>query len=182
MARTLHSVLQAHQQQLRDESPWIWLYDFQIPTDPPPRYRLTNYTEQVSFGTNPIDGSALVYEPFPIDHGEIELSREGNLPSIRVSVANATREVGDVIETHGGLLGEPAVVRLVNVAALGATKIWARGWSSWAGQFHIGRPTTRQRRWRVTSTCLNLGGGSIREDKHGEIKQGHARGRADRGG
>lgn len=126
MARALDSVLQAHQQQLRDEDPWIWLYEFEIPTDPPTRYRLTNYTESVSFGTNPNTTEAIVYSPFPIDHGEIDFSRRGDLPSITVRVANVTREVSETIEENNGLLGQPAVVRLINAANLTDTAAQVR--------------------------------------------------------
>lgn len=126
MPRDLHSVLQAHQQQLRDESPWVWVYDFQVPTDPLTRYRITNYTEPVPLGTDP-EGMPILYSPYPIDHGEIELTREGDLPSIRVSIANSRNdEIGATLEEYGGLLGEPAVVRLINIAAGGTSSAQVR--------------------------------------------------------
>jgi len=117
MARDLDLTIQAHQQQLRDENPWIWLYEFEVPTTPETRYRITNYTEDITFGVN-TDGDPIPYYAFPCRHGEIEQSKEGDVPSITVTVANATRELGLSLDEHDGLVGQRAVVRLVNVTTL----------------------------------------------------------------
>lgn len=119
MARTLESIIQSRQQQLEDELPWVWLYEFEVPTTPATRFRLTNYTETVQFGENPDTGTPIEYQPYPIEHGEIELNREGNLPTITVTVANVAREVGEYLDTYGGLVNQPAVVRLVNIGSSG---------------------------------------------------------------
>lgn len=118
MARDLHDILQEHQQRLRDEDPWIWLYEWQVPTDPPTRYRLTNYTEEVPFGVNSSTGEPILYLPYPVIHGGIEHSKQGDVPRTRVVVANATREIGEIIDRYRGLEGQPVVIRLVNRAGL----------------------------------------------------------------
>jgi lambda family phage minor tail protein L len=110
---TLTALLEQHRSQLEDEKPWIWLYEIRVPTDPATRYRLTNYTEPVSFGTSTA-GAPLVYSPFPIVHGGIVQTKEGDLPTIQVSVGNVTREIGAALEAHAGLVGACVVIRLVN--------------------------------------------------------------------
>ena len=52
MARALDSLLTLQQMTLHDPEAWIWLYELEVPSDPPTRYRLTNYKTAVLFGTN----------------------------------------------------------------------------------------------------------------------------------
>lgn len=117
MARDLHGILKQHQNELRDEFPWIWLYELEVPTDPKTRYRITNYEKEVEFGTNTA-GEALVYSPYPCTHGSIIQTRQGDLPTIRVTIANAGREIGYTVDEYGGMIGSRAVVRIVNLEAL----------------------------------------------------------------
>lgn len=126
MARDLHGILQDHQQRMRDEHPWIWLYEFEVPTDPPTRYRLTNYTATVPFGIDTATGDPLLYLPYPIVHGEIEQTKTGDLPRIRVSIANAAREVSETLEAYDGMIGQSAVLRLVNAQALSSPQAQVR--------------------------------------------------------
>jgi len=117
MARELGTVQTGEQTTLRAENPWIWLYEVEVPTDPPTRFRLTNYTEDVEYG---FDGASdpIIYSRFPVSAGDIVQGKDGDLPRIRVSVANATKEVGLVVDQYGGLVGQPAVVRVVNREAI----------------------------------------------------------------
>jgi phage-related protein len=118
MSRNLHPSLLSHANQLADELPWIWLYEFQLPTDPLTRYRLTNYTEAVYHGTSS-SGTPLEYSPAPIVHSALRQSSSGDLPSFTVSVGYAGLEVQAQLVEHGGMVGQPAVVRLVNLESLG---------------------------------------------------------------
>lgn len=117
MARDLHGILKAHQHELRDEFPWVWLYELEVPTSPKTRYRLTNYTSEIEFGTNTA-GEPLVYSPYPCTHGSITQTRKGDLPTLRVTIQNAAKETGLTVDEHGGMIGQRAVVRLINMEAL----------------------------------------------------------------
>lgn len=117
MTDSLTTLMQEHRSQLRLEYPWVWLYELEVPTDPVTRIRLTNNPEPVLFGFDS-DGAAVTYSPFPIVHSGIKKTAAGDIPIIGVSVANVTREIGRLIDTHGGLDGAPAVVRLVSLADL----------------------------------------------------------------
>lgn len=107
----------AHARQLRDEFPWIWLYEIEIPTTPKTRYRLTNYTSPVNFGTNST-GRTLTYAPFPIVHSELRQTLDGELPSFQLQVGHASLELAQILEDHRGLKGSEVVVRIVNSSDL----------------------------------------------------------------
>lgn len=117
MPKALTQLMEQHANQLESESPWLWLYEIEVPTDPPTRYRLTNNTRAVQFGTNSL-GVPLTYSPFPIFHGGIKEGSNGNLPSIDVSVGNVSREISQALATYNGLIGQPVVIRLVQMAEL----------------------------------------------------------------
>lgn len=113
MAKQLSPGLDTARSQLEQEFPWIWLYEIEIPTSPPTRYRFTNYTENVDFGTTSL-GVPITYYAYKVVHGPIVQSSEGDLPSIQVAVSNVSRVVGATVELYNGLVGQPAVIRLVN--------------------------------------------------------------------
>ena len=117
MVRALDSLLTIQQMTLHDPEAWIWLYELEVPSDPPTRYRLTNYKTAVLFGTNS-SGTPLEYSRFPVRCGPIEQSGRGDLPGIRVTVGNVQREVGAMVELYDGLTDQPVVVRLVHKLAL----------------------------------------------------------------
>jgi len=117
MARDLPGLLKQHQHELRDEYPWIWLYELEVPSTPKTRYRITNYPSAIEFGTN-TSGEPLIYSPYPVTHGEITQTRKGDLPTIRVTIANAAREIGLAIDEYEGMVGSRAVVRLVNLETI----------------------------------------------------------------
>ena len=79
MARDLGTVQTGEQTTLRAENPWIWLYEVEVPTDPPTRFRLTNYTEDVEYG---FDGASdpIIYSRFPVSAGDIVQGKDGDLP------------------------------------------------------------------------------------------------------
>ncbi len=63
------------QQLLRLDSldPFVWAYEFQVPTDPPTRYRfVSNYDQQIEFRGN-------LYYPFPITHSGQAEDTEANI-------------------------------------------------------------------------------------------------------
>ena len=117
MPREQTDVSSAHMRQLRDEFPWVWLYEIEAPTDPLTRFRLTNYTEPIQFGTNTA-GDPLVYSPLPIVHTEIDQTAEGDLPQFQIQVGHGSLELALLLEQTIGLSGQPVVVRVVNLQDL----------------------------------------------------------------
>lgn len=122
MSKDVSSIFAAHQRQLHDEHPFIWLYEFEIPEDPPRRMRLTNYTQQRPFGENS-NGDPVIYYPAAIAHGGIVMSDAGDLPRFNVQVSNLshggplrTDRVSDLVNEHEGLCGMPVVVRVISLA------------------------------------------------------------------
>lgn len=113
----LTTLMQEHRNQLRQEWPWVWLYELEVPTDPVTRVRLTNMPQPVTFGVDSA-GAPITYAPFPIVHGGIKKTASGDIPTMGVSIANVTREIGLLFDRHDGLDGAPAVIRLVNMADL----------------------------------------------------------------
>lgn len=117
MAHDISDIWEARRRQLADELPWIWLYEFEVPTDPPTRYRFTNQDTPINFGQSDT-GVSITYYPFPIVHGPLEETDEGDLPQIQVQVGYPDLEMRAVLDEHNGLTGQRAVVRLVHAAAL----------------------------------------------------------------
>ena len=101
------------------DAPFIWLYEIEVPTTPPTRYRLTSHAESVDFGIDSA-GAALTYSPFPITHSGSEESAEGDLPTVNLSISNVSRELSSIIETHDGMVGQPVTIMLTHLADLGS--------------------------------------------------------------
>jgi len=113
MTRTLSQIMEQHRSELESQWPWIWLYEIEVPTDPPTRYRLTNFLTKVPFGKN-TSGATLEYYPFPIAHSSITADSGGDLTGIEINVGNVSREISQALATYDGLVGQPVVIRLVN--------------------------------------------------------------------
>lgn len=97
---------------------FIWLYEVEVPSDPPTIYRLTASPQSVVFGETQ-QAEAIVYSPFPITHGEIDLDSSGNLPSTSLTISNVSREVIATLENYGGLLGQKVRIILAHSLAIG---------------------------------------------------------------
>lgn len=103
--------------QLALSEPFIWLIEVEVPTDPPTRYRITNYNSDVSYGVNSL-GQPTLYHPFPVVFGDLLEQRRGDLPEITINVGNAGLEMMADLELYNGLVDVPVRIRLVNSAAL----------------------------------------------------------------
>lgn len=114
----LTAIQKTAKEKLRDEKGFVWAFEVEVPTTPATRYRLVGYTEEVAHGTNSL-GQALIYSPFPIAHGGIEQSSQGDLPTIDITVGNASREIMAVLEAYNGLIGQPVDVKLLYVDEFG---------------------------------------------------------------
>lgn len=112
--RDLPSGMTAHARQLREEHPFIWLYEFAVPTEPDAsRFRITNARTAVSFGQTS-SGTPLVYSPFPVTHSEIRETAAGDLVQFSIQVGNPSLFLAAIMEEHDGLKGRACVVRLVD--------------------------------------------------------------------
>lgn len=118
MSRDLPASLEAKRSELRVADPWVWLFEFEVPTIPATRLRLAANPESVTFGADS-DGAALVYSPYPIGVGLIRQSSEGDIPAVDITVGNPERMLSAYVEQYDGMIGQPVRVLLVNTADLG---------------------------------------------------------------
>lgn len=108
--------------QMESDEPFVMLYEFEVPdvtpSNPPSRLRLCNYTEDIEYG-QATDGTPIVYYRWPIVHGGITTNAKGDLSDIDVAVAYDDGSiVRDILERTRGLLGQRAVIRVVNTQEL----------------------------------------------------------------
>lgn len=115
MTRGLTPALEQHRNELRDLDPWEWLVEFEVPTDPPTRYRLVDNVVPVTFGVDST-GAPLTFSPAPIRVAAVRSNAGGDLPQIEISVANVDMQVGLEVEQYDGLIGQPVKLMLVNLA------------------------------------------------------------------
>jgi len=90
---------------------WMWLYELEVPTEPPTRYRFIRDPSPVTFRGN-------VYAPFPITHSEVTENNQADLPSLKLTASNATREIISILNTYNGLVGQPCRIILTHSLVL----------------------------------------------------------------
>lgn len=94
---------------LDQDSPWLCLLDINIAGEP--TMRIVNNNEDVTFGGNTYIAFAFTIEP-PKENSK------GELPSVQLMVANATRTMQTYIEAYQGGVGASVTLRVVNAAHL----------------------------------------------------------------
>lgn len=111
----------AESNKLAQISPWIWLLDIQIPSDPIQRFRLTSHDEPVEYGEAP-NGDPLVYSPAPVAFDGLPESADGSLPSVTVTLQDVLGIAATVVDDYDGLVDQPVVIQVISKAhlALGA--------------------------------------------------------------
>ena len=101
------------------KNPFIWLFELRTRDEPARRFRLTNFTDLVEFGVDPL-GAPLVYYPAPIVHSGVIQDAQSGLPSIDVTIGANTPEANELIsvlvDVNEGYVGSP--VRIIVVSAL----------------------------------------------------------------
>ena len=107
----LDPFLMAEKNLLATGGQWLWLYEIEVPTDPPTRYRFVRTQEQVTFRGN-------IYYPFPITHTVMRQTDSGDVPTITMTASNVSREIIATLESHQGLIGQPARIILANMDSL----------------------------------------------------------------
>lgn len=149
MPRDLTDLARAHSRQLQDEYPWVWLYDVEVPTTPPTRFRLTNFNTELEHGSDS-NGDPLVYSPTPIAQGDMLESGDGDLPRLQVQVANESQFLRRIMEDYDGLNGQPVVIRLVHILDIGDATASLR----FDGQIISAKVTHERVAWEVSALSV----------------------------
>lgn len=103
---------------LATQGRWMWLYEVEVPTDPPTRYRFVRDPTEITFRGN-------VYSPFPITHSEVTENDQGDLPSLKMTASNASREIISVLNAHNGLVGQSCRIVLTHSLIIATSKsVW----------------------------------------------------------
>lgn len=96
---------------------FAWLGEVEVPTDPVTRIRVTTNNKDVTFGAA-IDGTPVVYTPWPMTIGRIVRQKKGDLPQLLFTVSNAKQKFPQIMKDHNGLVGQPAVIQLISLGEL----------------------------------------------------------------
>lgn len=107
------TVLAAAKNQLAPDLRMAWIFEVEVPTSPPTRFRLTSNADAIQRGVNTTTGEPLVWSPYPIAVGNLTENAKGDLKGCTVNIGNATQELLEELEAYGGLVDQPAVIRLV---------------------------------------------------------------------
>jgi phage-related protein len=107
----LTPAVSASKNAVQSSDPLVFLYDISIPSTPPSRLRLVAADEEVEWRGN-------TYLRAPMAITEIVEDSEGNLPSVKLSIPNLSREVGAIMKSYSGLAGQTAKVLLVSLEDL----------------------------------------------------------------
>lgn len=107
------TVLAAAKNQLAPNLRVAWLLEVEVPTTPATRFRLTSNADAIQRGVNTSSGEPLIWSPFPLAIGTFTENAKGDLKGTRVNIGNASLEMLEELEAYEGLIGQPAVVRLV---------------------------------------------------------------------
>jgi len=100
---------------LNAPEPFAWLAGVQLPTDPETWLRVNSTKEPVSH-LEAIDGTPVVWRPYPMTVGVIRATNEGDLTQIQVAVDAGDGQVMQYLEDYDGLDGQQAELRLVNLS------------------------------------------------------------------
>lgn len=107
------TLLSAGKNKLAQDDSFVWLFEVQVPTEPPTRMRITNFQDQVSRGKNS-NGDDIIYYPVPALGGDFVDTQKGDLSSLTLTVSNATLEIMEYLELYDGLKGQPVTIRVTS--------------------------------------------------------------------
>jgi len=105
---------------------FVWLMEVDIPTDPVTTFRFVKNPTPITHGTFS-DSTPKVYSPFPFQIDSIESDTGGSLFSVRIGIANVTREISAALEFYGGLIGSEIRFFLVNTKELNSSLVYTSG-------------------------------------------------------
>lgn len=117
MAKDLTTLTRLHKNQLTDSEPFIWLFSIETDAPTPTRYRFASFSQIVEFGEQD-DGTANKWYPAPIVHGGIQTDGDGGLPTIDITLANASLEVAPNVDNSAGFVGKSVEIIVVSAHQL----------------------------------------------------------------
>lgn len=117
MAKNLTTLTRLHKNALKSSDPFIWLFGIETIDVPAKRYRFASYPQVVEYGEQS-DGTPIKWYPAPIAHGGIIADGDGSLPSIRISLANASLEIAPTVDASDGFVGQPVEIIVVSASQL----------------------------------------------------------------
>lgn len=117
MSRLLSDSFHTTKNALHGLEDLIWLYEVNVPpaageTDNRV-VRITNHSEDFEYGTTSL-GDPIIFEAFPVTVGEVRSVQSGDIVAIQVTVGNATREIGELIDEHRGLIDERVSILIID--------------------------------------------------------------------
>ena len=107
MARDISFQQLSESRRLEHSNPWVWLFDFELPTTPARRMRLTSHDEPVPYLTKR-------YEPAAIGHSGVTDPGDGALPSITITLQDTLGIAASLIDDHDGLEGMEVAIRVLS--------------------------------------------------------------------
>lgn len=122
MPITVPAGMQSEAERPHGSAQWIWLLELVVVDFDPPAVdqqqlmRLTTYHRDLQWPKD--DPYDTTWNPFPFEVGNLELSGEGNLPQLDVTMANATRWPMRYLHATDGLVGHAAKLYLLTEAGL----------------------------------------------------------------
>lgn len=105
--------LAAMKNRLSHPTPYIWLIEVRVPSDPPTMIRITPNQREVAFGQTEA-GEPIVYKPFPVEIGTLESDSEGGTPEFAITVGGVTREIMALLLAYDYLTDQPCRLMLVH--------------------------------------------------------------------
>lgn len=143
------TVLETATAQLAGLYPFVWLFEVRVPTEPATRFRITNYSETITRGTDN-QGHPIIYYPFPVAHGDILSQTKGNLSDLTINVANVTLELSHLLDQYDGLSDQPVVIRIVHIQGISDLNAEER----WDGRVVSCRVTDEVATFQIAATNL----------------------------
>lgn len=120
MPYTRSTIQKQADRQLTQESPIVWLYEFESKDESGDfeRFRVCNARAPITFGSG---DTANVFQRWPIVHGGIETSGTGERTTVKVTAAlDREFKIRDALERNNGLLGREAIIHVVRLSEAGS--------------------------------------------------------------
>lgn len=114
---SIPAALRALKNRLANPTPYIWLIEVRVPSDPPTMLRITPNPQAVTCGSNAA-GDPIVWAPFPVGMGTLEQDSEGGTAEFAITVGGATREIMALLLAYDLLVGAPVKLHLVHADLL----------------------------------------------------------------
>lgn len=77
---------------------------------------------RVCYNTEDITWNGQLYQAFPFELGEVSEATDGSDPSVELKVDNTSRALSYAIETSGGAVNMPVILRVVNTENLNSAE------------------------------------------------------------